>query len=188
MENINWKEIEAAEEKDYERITPGGYVCRIIEAIDNDAEKYVELVMDIVEGEHKDFGARTEERTGYDFGYLKKRQYYKGKSVYFFKKFLETLQESNRRFIADNFKSNPDALVNLLVGCTVGDYEYVGKNKEGKMVKKIRANVDKLVSVDAIRSGDFETPALIELSAEKKMLLNSSADDSRPVTYDDVPF
>lgn len=170
MIKMNWADVEEA--KGFEQIEAGGYICHIVSVEDVEDKEFLRIAVDIDEGEHKGFGERTEERTGATFGYPSGVRSYRGKAVYFFKRFLNNLQKSNKRFKADKFDNNPDSLKDLQIGCVIGLEEYVGRDKDGNNVKKTRCRINDFITVEDIKNGNFEIPALKKLTPEQEEQIN----------------
>lgn len=55
MRKVNFDNIEASEEGSYKQLPAGAYVCTIMEANDYEKREYVELLVDIIDGEYKDY-------------------------------------------------------------------------------------------------------------------------------------
>lgn len=193
MKSVNWADVVATdtdnENKEFEKLTPGGYICCIKKVEDNEEFESLRIIMDIEEGEHANFGDRMYDATGYDFGYLKTNRKYTDSWQKSFKKFLVALEESNRRFYADKFNNDPAKLEGLLIGVVVRDEEYAGIDKETKKyVKKIRPCVAALVSVGAIESGDFTVPETKPMSDYHKQKLAGDIAPAPAAGSDDLPF
>lgn len=194
MKSVNWADVVAAEKNEnenteFETITPGGYICRIERVEDNETYESLKLVMDIVEGEHKEFGARLYDKTGYDFGYLKTSRKYSGNWQKSFKAFLVALEESNRNFYANKFNNDPQRLQDLLIGVVVGQEEYAGKDKDGVFVKKIRPRVVALLPLEKIRKGDFDVPDKPKaMNDYYKNLMASETVETVPIPDSALPF
>ena len=60
-------QVEEAKKKDsdYESIEAGGYICKIVDAILNTDKKYIELDLDIAEGNHAGYFQKLEDRAGF---------------------------------------------------------------------------------------------------------------------------
>lgn len=174
MQAYNWKDVEAQEQGEFERITAGGYVCKIVDVKDVPEKEYLLVTMDVSEGKFANNGVETEKRTGNDWGYLKCYRSYKEAARGFFKAFLVALEKSNSKFNADKFDGNEKKMVGLTVGVLLQEEEYVGQNKQtGANVKKTRLIVYNTVDANVIRSGKFKTPKLKELSDEDKAKLDN---------------
>jgi hypothetical protein len=68
----------------------------IRKAVDEPKGEYLALDFDIVEGKYKGYAAETAERAG--FWPLNCRRYYGGKSIGFFKAFIEAVQNTNKNY------------------------------------------------------------------------------------------
>lgn len=65
MINIDWSKEQEAQE--FARPGAGAYICRIVSVEDNPSKEYLKIYADIAEGEFKDYGKLSEERTGKDW-------------------------------------------------------------------------------------------------------------------------
>ena len=149
MKKINWGTVEEA--KEFERLGSGGYVCKIVKIIDNPAKEYLQVFMDVAEGEFKNFGANAEKRNNNDWSYIRMFRSYKEKALGMFKAFLSALEKSNPNFKADAFDGDENKLVGLLVGVVLGFEEYV-KN-DGTV--GVRTYVKTITTAEKIRKHDF---------------------------------
>ena len=136
--------------KDFSRLPAGGYVCIIKKVDDNDRGEYLYLEVDIAEGEWKNYAIDTQERAG--FWPLKFYRNYGGKSLKFFKAFIEAVEETNNRFRWD---WDEQKLVNKGVGIVFQEQEY--ENREGKVRTKLVPYT--FTTAAKIREGDFQVPA-----------------------------
>jgi hypothetical protein len=66
MRSLNWNSITASADGDFQQLPAGGYVVRIVDMVDNEKKKYVELVWDIAEGE---FANRYSDKWGQEHPY-----------------------------------------------------------------------------------------------------------------------
>lgn len=177
MINIDWSKEQEAQE--FARPGAGAYICRIVSIEDNPSKEYLKVFADIAEGEFKDYGKQTEDRTGKDFGYIRLIRSYKPKARGFFKGFLTALEKSNRNFSANSFDGNEQRLKGMWIGLVLGEEEYV-KN-DGTV--GVRTYVDSIRSGEAIRQNDYKVPEL------KKMSQSDPASAPVPFSnYDDCPF
>lgn len=145
MKNINWNEVEEAQE--FERLKPGGYVAVIKNAEDNPSKEYLRISYDIAEGEFKDY---------YESLY-KSRQFwggnfyrsYKDGAKGFFKAFLSAVKKSNAGFI---FNNDETTLREKLVGIVLSEEEYISNDGE----VKVRLYVSAVIPVEKIKAGDYK--------------------------------
>lgn len=137
--------------KEFNRIPAGGYVCVIKKVEDNEQGQYLYIEVDIVEGEWKNYAIDTMERAG--FWPLKFYRNYGGKSLKFFKAFIEAVEETNSRFAWD---WDEQKLVNKGIGIIFQEQEYES-NKDGKIRTKLVPF--SFTTANKIREGDFTVPA-----------------------------
>lgn len=152
MKNINWDNVEEARE--YERLAPGGYICKITAVEDVGKNEYLRIEFDVDEGKFKGYFLDLYKSKGFWGGTFYKS--YKESALSFFKAFKTSVEESNPGYIFDNDEST---LVGKRVGLVLAEEEY--KGNDGKI--KTRLYVDRARNVESIRKGDFKIP-------EKKML------------------
>jgi hypothetical protein len=147
MKQIDWSKVEEA--KEFAKLKPGGYVCRITHVQDNPDNEYLLVEYDIAQGEFKDHFKELYAAKGFWGGRFVKS--YKEKAQPFFKAFITAVQNSNSGFVFDNDEKK---LVGKFIGLVLGEEGYIGNDggpKDRLYVKEIR-------SVDAIKSGDFKVP------------------------------
>lgn len=178
MKKINdWENIEAS--GDYKNVTPGGYIA-IISGIKDVANKeYLEVYLDILQGEFKGYYKELYERKG--FWGLKAYASYKEKALGLFKRFITSVEESNKNFTYD-FDENK--LKNKAVGIVLSEEEY--KKNDGTV--STRLVVNKFYNVEAIKHNDFKVPELKKLDTGT----NTPVEEKRPVfvdiSEDDIEF
>ena len=134
----------------FERPEAGGYVCIIRHVEDNPSKEFIHLEVDIAEGKFKGYAAETAERAG--FWPLRCNRFYGGKSVGYFKAFIEAVQNTNKGYRWD---WNEQSLVNKGVGIVFREKEYVAR--DGSIRKSIAPFEFKTAA--QIRDGDFTVPA-----------------------------
>lgn len=178
MINIDWSKEQEAQE--FARPGAGAYICRIVSVEDNPSKEYLKIYADIAEGEFKDYGKLSEERTGKDWDYIRFNRSYKPKARGFFKGFLTALEKSNRNFSADKFDGNEQRMKGMWIGLVLGEEEYV--KKDGSV--GVRTYVDSIRSGEAIRQGDYKIPELKKLDQAD----TASAPVPFSNSYDDCPF
>lgn len=134
----------------FERPEAGGYVCIIRHVEDHPDKEFIHLEVDIAEGKFKGYAAETAERAG--FWPLRCNRFYGGKSVGYFKAFIEAVQNTNKGYRWD---WNEQSLVNKGVGIVFREEEYVAR--DGSIRKSIAPFEFKTAA--QIRDGDFTVPA-----------------------------
>lgn len=154
MRPIDLSKVEEA--KDFERVTPGGYVCGITNVKDVPESEYLLIEYDIAEGPLKNYYRQLNEAKGFWGGKFVKS--YREKALPFFKGFITAVENSN-----NGYKWNYDetTLKRKLIGLVFGEEEYT-KN-DGTVGKRLY--VSSVHSVDKIRSGDFTVPPLKKLAS-----------------------
>ena len=135
--------------KEFSRLPAGGYVCVIKKVEDNAKGEYLYIEVEIAEGEWKNYAIDTQERAG--FWPLKFYRNYGGKSLKFFKAFIEAVEETNNRF---RWEWDEQKLVNKGVGIVFQEQEY--ENKDGKVRTKLVPY--SFTTATKIREGDFTVP------------------------------
>lgn len=166
----------------FKRLPVGGYVCKIIDAIDDPKNEFVKIIFDIAEGEHKGFFADDPEWTHTT------RVYYKGGAAGMYKRFYMNLSRDNASFDLATYEQTPTYVgmfKNLLFGAVFREYKYIGQDGTPKTLVEI----GNTCRVDDIRKNKFEE---IEprVSKEREAYEKELA---KPVTVydpddDDAPF
>ena len=164
MKNINWNEVEEAQE--FEKVATGGYVCGITAVEDVAGKEYLAIEFDIADGPLKNYYRGLYEAKGFWGGKFIKS--YKDKAQKFFKGFITAIENSNKGFKFDNDETK---LKRKLVGLVLSEEEY--KAKDGSI--KTRLYVSDIRSVDKIKSGDFEVKPLKKLAEKSANSSNASA-------------
>ena len=137
----------------FKRPEAGGYVCRITYVEDRPEQEYLYIEYDFAEGEFKDYFRDLNDKKGFWIGNFVKS--YKKKAWPFFKGFCTAVTESNKGFTfdADEY-ADERTLKNKLIGLVLGEKDYIkGDGSIGSCLY-----VDKTLSVDRIRKGDFKVP------------------------------
>ena len=181
MRKINWGAVEEA--KDFERLGSGGYVCKIVSITDNPQKEYLKVVMDVAEGDFKDYGANGEKRNNNDWSYIRMYRSYKESAYGMFKAFLSALEKSNPNFKANEFDGDENKLVGLFLGVVLGFEEYL--KKDGTL--NVRTYVKTLTTPEKIRNHDYKVPDLKKLNPATMMPAPASVPASMPED-DDLPF
>lgn len=161
---------------------PGGYICEIVNVWDVPGKQYLELELDIVEGEYTGFYKELYDRAG--FWGLKLYRSYKDKAQGLFKGFIEDVKDSNNGFV---WGWNESVLKGMQIGVILGEEEYLGNDGE----LKIRVKVTNTKAVDKIRNGKFRTPQLKKLESQNKgndVVNNAVPAGFEAVNDEDMPF
>ena len=179
----------------FKKLPVGGYVVKILSAIDVPEKEYLRLSFDIAEGPNKGFFAEEyknntrEDKKWPNAGTFVRS--YKEKALPMMKGFTTAVEKSNKNY---TWNFDESTLKGKLVGLVIGEEEFV--NSSGKM--RTRTYVNAIRSVDVIREGKFEVPELKKLSADKVSASTPAAsqpfqnpfdnDDSAPAVVNENPW
>lgn len=174
---------------EYEKLEPGGYVCRIIK-VTAEEKAYGTLLrigFDIVEGDHAGYYKRTYDRKAKDNAAAKwPGMYYqtiKADDLKYFKGFMTAIEESNPGY---KWNWDENTLKGKLFGGIFGEEEYEGN--DGKVHTSVKCQWVR--SIETVRSGKFEIPEPKKL--QQKPSTNSTQDEVYPGFADssdsDLPF
>jgi hypothetical protein len=172
---------------DYERMEPGGYVCRILQVKAEEPEPgtknydtLLRIGFDIAEGDKAGFYKRQFDRKKQTNADAKwPGMYYqtiKADDLRYFKGFITAIEESNTGFKWD---WDEQKLKGKIFGGVFGEEEYLGN--DGKVRTSVK--LQWVRSADKIRSGDYTLP-------EKKLLKggNSTHTPIETISDDELPF
>jgi len=164
----NWTTVDAAG-LGGGQLEAGAYVVRICKVIDHDKDEYLDLVIDIAEGEHANMYAGLPESDDWRHSY---RRYYGEQAAPFFKQFLEALEISNRgRFEIATWESEySDGNGNVkpgwerpFIGLELGVIfqKRLYTKKSGPNAGKDGWSLNWFASIPAqdVRNGDYKVPA-----------------------------
>lgn len=179
----------------FKKLPVGGYIVKILSAIDVPEKEYLRLSFDIAEGPNKGFFAEEykndtrEDKKWPNAGTFVRS--YKEKALPMMKGFTTAVEKSNKNY---TWNFDESTLKGKLVGLVIGEEEFV--NSSGKM--RTRTYVNSVRSVDIIREGKFEVPELKKLSADKVAASTPAAsqpfqnpfdnDDSAPAVVNENPW
>ena len=176
----------------FKKLPVGGYVVKILSAIDVPEKEYLRISFDIAEGPNKGFFAEEyknntrEDKKWPNAGTFVRS--YKEKALPMMKGFTTAVEKSNKNY---TWNFDESTLKGKLVGLVIGEEEFV--NSSGKM--RTRTYVNAVRSVDVIREGKFEVPELKKLSADKAAASAPAAsqpfqnpfDNDDAATFDSAP-
>lgn len=160
MRNINWGDVTASADGDFQRLPAGPYVVRIISMQDVPDREYVELVYDIAEGEHAGYYSD-------DWGIAHPYAHhiflsYKDRALGMLKGRLEAIQDSNPGF--DPFAAwdagRFDMFANRVLGVNLREEEY--RKGDGSIAvlgngeRATRLSVCQVVSAKKVRDGEVK--------------------------------
>lgn len=156
MKKLNLKNVkEFAEFK----LPIGGFICKIVEAEENEEKEYFKLKYDIIgvaDEKDKDcIDMYTQRKKDRDFDYPSFIVSYKETAWGMMKGFSKAFDKSNNRDHDDeNIFYTADELKGGKIGLVLGEEEY--ENQKGEI--KTRSYVVTRVSVQDIKNGDFKMP------------------------------
>lgn len=171
MKCVNLDNVQEA--GDFNRLTPGGYICGITRVEDVPEREYLKIEYDIAEGEFKNYFRQLFEKFGFWGGSFIRS--YKDNALPFFKAFTTAVEKSNKGY---EFDYDEHKLVRKYIGLVLAEEEYISKYGE----IKTRLYVASARSIDAIKQGDFKVPELKKLRQEQTTDYQPALDDS------DLPF
>ena len=158
----NWDSI--VESTSFKRLTPNGYIVKILNVEDNPEKEYLKIYFDIVKGDDKGYFKKQ-----YDGDTRKERKWpnagtfirsYKDSAASMFKGFTNAVEKSNKGY---QWNFDEKTLVNKVVGLIIADEQY--QNQKGQV--RVRNYVAAVRSVETIEKGEYEIPALKELTTTK---------------------
>lgn len=150
MRKINWDGVNTADA--FARPTAGAYIAVITDAKDYEDKELIRVEWDYHSGEFANYNANTKKRAG--FWPAAFNQSYKEKALPYFKRFKNSVEQSNPRFVFD--EDDVRALEGCLVGVVLGEEQYK-KNNGGVGV---RVYVHKTIPVSAVERGEYTIPPL----------------------------
>ena len=158
----NWENIQ--ESTSFKRLTSNGYICKILKVEDHPEKEYLKIYFDIVKGDDKGYfkkqydGDTRKERKQPNAGTFIRS--YKDSAASMFKGFTNAIEKSNKGY---QWNFDEKTLVNKVVGLIIADEQY--QNQKGQV--RVRNYVAAVRSVETIEKGEYEIPALKELTTTK---------------------
>lgn len=158
----NWENIQ--DSTSFKRLTPNGYIVKILNVEDHPDKEYLKIYFDIVKGDDKGYFKKQ-----YDGDTRKERKWpnagafirsYKDSAASMFKGFINAIEKSNKGY---QWNFDEKTLVNKVVGLIIADEQY--QNQKGQV--RARNYVAAVRSVETIEKGEYEIPALKELTTTK---------------------
>ena len=158
----NWDSI--VESTSFKRLTPNGYICKILKVEDHPEKEYLKIYFDIFKGDDNGYFKKQ-----YDGDMRKEKKWpnagtfirsYKDSAASMFKGFINAVEKSNKGY---QWNFDEKTLVNKVVGLIIADEQY--QNQKGQV--RVRNYVAAVRSVETIEKGEYEIPALKELTATK---------------------
>lgn len=188
----NWDNIKAA--GNYESLPAGGYICRIkaVKEVPNkrSAGTHLEIMFEVDEGEYKGFferDYRNQNREDKFWGGIISQNIPDETSpkyeqqAGFFKRFIANVEESNPGY---HWNWDEKTLVGRVIGVIFGEREK--QSQRGTLYTATYA--DSIVSVEAIRSGNFKVPELKKLTPAASSFGGFGSFQPAPAPSDDLPF
>ena len=159
----------------FKRIPDGAYIVGIKKVTDNPEKKYLRLELDVCKGEYKNWYQKLYDADKRETKYWPRDgvlvRSYSDKALPFFKGFITSVTKSNKNF---NWEWDEQKLVNKIFGVVIGTEEYERQN--GGIGK--RPYIASVHSVETIEKGEYEIPALKELTTTK----TTTAPANDPIT------
>lgn len=158
----NWENIQ--EPTTFKRLKPSGYVCKILKVEDYPDKEYLKIYFDVNGGEDKGyFKSQFEKDTRKERKWPNAGTFirsYKDSAASMFKGFTNAVEKSNKGY---QWNFDEKTLVNKIIGLIIADEQY--QNQKGQV--RVRNYVAAVRSVETIEKGEYEIPALKELTTTK---------------------
>lgn len=158
----NWENIQ--EFTTFKRLKPSGYICKILKVEDHPDKEYLKIYFDINRGEDKGyFKSQFEKDTRKERKWPNAGTFirsYKDSAASMFKGFINAIERSNKGY---QWNFDEKTLVNKVVGLIIADEQY--QNQKGQV--RVRNYVAAVRSIETIEKGEYEIPALKELTTTK---------------------
>lgn len=182
MRHVNWGDVTASGDEDFERLEPGPYVAKVVTMTDKPEKEYVELVYDIAEGPRASFYS---DNWGLQHPYAHHVFLsYKDTALGMLKGRLEAIQASNPGF--DPFAAwdagRLDMFAGRVFGINLQEEEY--ERNDGKT--GTRLSVCQVVPAQNVRDGKVRARAkkTLDGKAQNAATPKASAEDVEPVPFD----
>lgn len=193
----DWNNTPADVSGEFERLTAGGYVCKIVASSivkSKAGNLMLALNVDIAEGEFAGYFGKTQ-------AYFKNEKWPNDaiiRQVLYrnnggisprFKGLIMTIEKSNADFRFNPAAFDPESLRGKLIGCVFADHEYV---KADKKTIGQKAAVFSICTVDDIHNDNFTVPVLQKLGNNTETADKSNNQNNDPVDnqldLEDPPF
>lgn len=175
----NWDEIRKTSDEivGFDNITPGQYVCKILDVIDVDEKEYLKIWFDIAQGDFANTFKASEERFGEWPAQGIMYWSYKASAQRFYASKITAIEKSNDGYKYELFKEKD--LKGKYFVANFGEEEYLDDNE-----LKVSLKVQEVRSLQALKEGKIKTPKRKELPLEAKKEIAVNVD--KPI--DDLPF
>lgn len=169
MKKINLSNV--PEQGEFQRLTAGGYICRITKVEDKPEKEYLYIEYDIAKGDFAGYYQELFDNRNFWGGRFYKS--YKETALPMFKRFCSAVSKSNNGYAFDG-ETNADesTLVGKLIGLVLCEEEYYGN--DGNI--RTRLYVDRECAVEDIANGKFKVKPLKTLPKEQGTSNNAAAD------------
>ncbi len=158
----NWENIQ--ESTTFKRLKSSGYICKILKVEDHPDKEYLKIYFDVNGGEDKGyFKSQFEKDTRKERKWPNAGTFirsYKDSAASMFKGFINAIEKSNKGY---QWNFDEKTLVNKVVGLIIADEQY--QNQKGQV--RVRNYVAAVRSIETIEKGEYEIPALKELTTTK---------------------
>lgn len=169
----------------FERLDPGGFVCRITAAKDDayNGRGRIAIAFDICEGPLSGYYKRKHERFGGNWPgtYRQFTENKDGTCSPFFKGMITAIEESNPGFV---FNWDERTLAGKYFGGVFGSEEYMTQTGEIKTIVRC----SQIRSVNAIKTGDYQIPELKKFRPKETAALAADLSGFTSISSDDIPF
>lgn len=176
---------EAKQDGEFKRLNPGGYICRIVDVIDTPDKEYIQVHLDIADGDLKNYFkdmASQFNMMKWPAGGTTIRSY-KENNLSYFKGFIKAIEESNVNYDFAKCYFDTSSLINKFVGVVFGEEEYLNKDYELKTSVKPRF----IMNTAKISRGEYTIPSIRKLSADDQAKLKAVENSlNMPNEYQEV--
>ena len=137
-----------------DEIEPGGYVVKVVRTNIDTKYNRLQLLVDVVEGERAGYFTKLQERA--NFWGLTANLSMDPSDAWKFANSIEAFRASNPDFIwNDDDENDENNMVGMIIGAVTQRRHYIGNDG----LKKSKLLVNRLIPVEDVRSGNYDTPA-----------------------------
>lgn len=187
MRKVNFEQVEASVEGSYKQLPPGAYACAIMGAEDFESRQYVQVLVDIIDGEYANY---------FSDKFYRDRPWahriimsYKETALGMLKGRLQAITACNPGFDAEAAWNggNLDAFVGKAVGVVFRQEQYFD-TKTGEF-KLGFARPDRFCTLDEMGEPRNANPSPKMMKEDEKRRALASFSDEEPEASDyDIPF